>query len=77
MGRGALLVYAQDVIEKRIPSKMNYRTKKEMLDIFDTPSSQSSLSEMIENYEPKNEVIMTLITSFSNATFFVTFKLKG
>ena len=76
MGRGALLVYAQNVIEKKIPSKMDYRTKEEMLDIFDTPSSQSSLSEIIENYEPKKEGIMTLITSVSNATFFVTFKLK-
>lgn len=76
MGRGALLVYAQDVIGKEIPSKKDYRTKEEMLDIFDTPSSQSSLSKMIENYEPKKEGIMTLITSFSNATFFVTFKLK-
>jgi len=75
-GRGALLVYAQDVIDAEFPSKMDYRTKEEMFDIFDTPNSKASLVEMIDNYDPKKEGIMTLITSYSNATFFVTFKLK-
>jgi hypothetical protein len=70
------LVYAKDVISVGIPSKNDYRTKKAMLDIFDTPSSQSELAEMMDNYDPKKEGIMTLITSYSNATFFVTFKLK-
>ena len=76
MGRGALLVYAQDIIDTGFSSKKDYRTKEEMLDIFDMPDSQASLGEMIDNYNPKKEGIMTLITSHSNATFFVTFKLK-
>ena len=76
MGKGALLVYTKDVIGVRIPRKIDYRTKEEMLDIFDAPRSQAKLVEMIDNYEPKKEGIMALITSYSNATFFVTFKLK-
>jgi hypothetical protein len=76
VGKGALLIYAKDVIDLRAPSKTDYRTKGEMLEIFDAPRSQSSLVEMIDNYEPKKEGIMALITSYSNATFFVTFKLK-
>jgi hypothetical protein len=76
MGNGALLVYAQDIIGAGIPSKMNYRTKEELLDVFDLPSSQASLVEMVDNYNPKKEGIMTLISSHSNATFFVTVNLK-
>ncbi len=76
MGRGALLVYASDVIERGVPKEHDYRTKKEILDIFDAPSSRAELEDMIDNYDQKNEGIMTLITNYSNATFFVTFKLK-
>ena len=75
MGKGALLVYAKDVIEGGLPNKGNYRTKAEMLGIFDKPDSQAQLVEMIDNYEPKNEGIMTLITTYSDATFFVTYRL--
>ncbi len=76
MGKGALLVYAQDVIGEKIPSKINYRTKEDLLDVFDSSSSQASLVEMVDNYNPKKEGIMSLITSHSNATFFVTVNLK-
>ena len=76
MGRGVLMVYASDVIENGIPRKIDYRTKEEILDIFDAPSSHAELEEMIDNYTQSNEGIMTLITSFSNATFFVTFRLQ-
>ncbi len=31
MGRGALLVYASDVIEKQLPAKHDYRKKKKYL----------------------------------------------
>lgn len=74
-GKGALLTYAKDVIDLRIPSKTDYRTKEEMLELFDTPRSQAALVEMIDNYEPNKEGIMALITSYSNATYFVTIKL--
>jgi hypothetical protein len=74
MGRGALLVYAQNVIDARLPRKLDYRTKKEMLAVFDAPHSQTSLATMIDSYNPRREGILTLITSHSNATFFVTVK---
>ena len=76
MGRGAMLIYASNVIEGRLPSNNNYRTKKEILDVFDAPTSYSELKEMIEKYDHKKEGIMTLITSYSNATFFITVKFK-
>ncbi len=75
-GRGALLVYARDIIEGRFPGEFDYMTKEEILDIFDEPTSKAELAEMIDNYEQNSEGIMTLITSHSNATFFVTIKLK-
>ena len=76
MGRGAMLVYASDVIEGRLPSKHDYRRKEEILDVFDAPTSHAELEEMIDKYDYKSEGIMTLITSYSNATFFITVKLK-
>ena len=75
MGKGALLVYAENIIKGKMPTKGNYRTREEMLEIFDKPDSQSRLARMIDNYEPKNEGIMTLITTYSNATFFVTCRI--
>jgi hypothetical protein len=74
-GKGALLVYADSVIKNRIPNVHDYRTKEEMLSIFEDPKSQTELKEMIDNYVPDKEGIMALITSHSNATFFITVKL--
>ena len=62
-GKGALLIYAEDIIEGRIPAKGDYRSREEMLEIFDKPKSHDRLAEMIDNYEPNKEGIMTLITS--------------
>ena len=76
MGRGALLVYAKDVIERGLPNEHDYRTEEEVLDVFDAPTSHDQLEGMINNYDQKNEGILVLITSFSNATYFVTVKLK-
>lgn len=76
MGRGALLVYAENVIERAIPSKHDYRTRDEILEVFDAPSSSMQLAKMIDDYNQQNEGIMALITTYSNATFFVTVKLK-
>jgi hypothetical protein len=75
MGRGALLIYAEDVMNGRMPGKESYRRREEMLEIFDSPDSQAQLARMIDSYEPKKEGIMTLITTDANATFFVTCKL--
>ncbi len=76
MGRGAMLIYASDVIAGRLPDKYNYRKEEEILDVFDATFSHTKLKEMINGYDYKNEGIMTLITSYSNATFFITVKLK-
>ena len=76
MKRGALLVYASDIINRGMPSEIDYRNKKEILQVFDAPHSHTELEQMINTYDPKTEGIMTLITSYSNATFFITFKLK-
>jgi hypothetical protein len=76
MGRGALLVYANDIVAKGLPNKHNYRTKNEMLDLFDAPVSKAKLEALINNYDQKSEGILTLITSYSNATYFVTVELK-
>jgi hypothetical protein len=74
-GKGALLVYAEDIIEGKIPAKWDYRSREEMLEIFDKPESHDGLAKMIDNYEPNKEGIMTLITSYSNATFFVRYRM--
>ena len=76
MGKGALLVYAEDIISEHIPSEMDYRTKKEMFEVFYNPKPQASLGGMLDNYNPKKEGVMALITSHANATFFVTFKFQ-
>jgi hypothetical protein len=76
IGRGALLVYANDVIKKGLPNEHNYRTKNEILDLFDTPDSKAKLEVLINNYDQQTEGILTLITSHSNATYFVTVKLR-
>lgn len=76
MGRGAMLIYATDIIEGSLPNKHNYRKKEEILDVFNASTSHDELGRMINNYDHKHEGIMILITSYSNATFFVTVKLK-
>jgi hypothetical protein len=75
LGRGALLVYASDVVDGRALSKSNYRTREEMLEIFDDPASQVKLARMIDEYDSANEGVIALITSYSNATYFISVKL--
>ena len=75
MGKGGLLVYAQDLLNGKNPEKHHYRTKQELLELFDQPASHNQLGNMIDNYDPKKEGIMGLITSHANATYFVTCKL--
>ena len=75
MGKGGLLVYAQNMIKGKIPGKHHYRTKQELLELLDQPVSHDKLGNLIDNYDPKREGIMVLITSHANATYFVTCKL--
>jgi hypothetical protein len=69
------MVYASDIIERDGPNEHDYRTKEEIVDVFDTPSSRAKLSRMIDNYNQKTEGIMALITDYSNATYFITIRL--
>jgi hypothetical protein len=75
-GRGAVMVYANDIINRDGPKEYNYRTKEDILEFFDNPSSHQSLKKMIEEYDQKKEGIMVLITDYSNATYFITVKLN-
>ena len=70
------MVYASDVINKDGPKKYDYRTKEEIVEVFDTPKSQKTLNRMIDNYDQKKEGIMALITNYLNATYFITVKLN-
>ena len=71
-----MLTYAIDIIEGKLPNKHNYRKKEEILDVFNASTSHDKLERIINKYDHKHEGIMTLITSYSNATFFVIVKLK-
>ncbi|MBT3722690.1 MAG: hypothetical protein HOM14_04900 [Gammaproteobacteria bacterium] len=69
-----MMVYASDVIERDGPAEYDYRTKEEILEVFDNLSSQRKLKQMIDAYNQKKEGVMALITDHSNATYFITVK---
>ncbi|MFE8032851.1 hypothetical protein [Thiohalocapsa marina] len=75
-GRGAVMVYASDIINGAIPKNLDYRNNEEMLALFDSPSSKSKLGKLMGNYNPNTQGIMVLITDEYNATYFITFKLQ-
>jgi len=74
-GRGVLLVYTDSVINGKIPTEYDYTTKNDVLEIFDGIDSKASLAEHLSKYDPATEGILVLITSITNATFFVIIKL--
>ena len=77
-GRGSLLLYAEDVIKNQHLSEANYRDRKESLFLYDDENSKNELAQMIDNYDPKTQGIMMLISSdSSNATWFITVILKS
>jgi hypothetical protein len=45
MGRGALLVYAENIIDGKMPSKGSYRTREEMLENSMPSNSCSSFAK--------------------------------
>ena len=78
MGRGALLLYAEDVIKNQHVSVENYRDRKESLLLYDNENSKNQLAQMIDSYNPKTQGIMVLISSdSSNSTWFFTVFLKS
>ncbi len=75
-GRGSLLLYTHSIEKGHRPSQADYRTKHEVLELFDDSNSKSRLSELIERYKPNVEGILILITN-TNATWFITVNLKN
>jgi len=58
------MAYANDIINNGGPTENSYRTKEEMLEVFDSPSSNEKLKGMLDNYDQKTEGIMALITDY-------------
>lgn len=75
-GRGALLLYTKFILESTIPNKSDYRSKEEIVDLFEDKKSRTDIAKMVDNYEPKKSGILVLITNQENDTFYITVKLK-
>ena len=74
-GRGALILYPFHVENIPQSSCIDYNTRDQSLDLFDNKKSRKDLAKLIDNYDPKIQGILILITK-SNATWFVTVKMK-
>jgi len=75
-GKGAIVLYpflAENIL---LLSCIDYNNKDQIIDLFDNRKSREDLSKLIDSYDPKNQGILILITK-SNATWFVTIKLKS
>ena len=74
-GRGALILHP--FLVENIPqlSCIDYNTRDQSLDLFDNKKSRKDLANLIDNYDPKIQGILVLITR-SNATWFVTVRFK-
>ncbi len=75
-GRGAIVLYPFHVENIPLLSCIDYNNKDQSLDLFDNRKSRKDLSKLINNYDPKKQGILILITK-SNATWFLTIKLKS
>ncbi len=75
-GKGAIVLYPFHVENVPQLSCVDYNTKDESLDFFDNRKSRKDIAALIEDYDPKNQGILILITN-TNATWFVTVKLKS
>ncbi|NOR26439.1 MAG: hypothetical protein GQ542_19035 [Desulforhopalus sp.] len=75
-GKGTIVLYPFHVDNILQLSCIDYNTKEQSLDLFDNRNSCKDLEKLIDNYEPINQGILILITK-SNATWFVTIKLKS
>jgi len=76
-GRGALVVHTFLLEENHQVTSTDYRTKNQSLFLFDNKKSKEDLQKLIDNYDPKTEGVLILITQPDNATWFITFKLKS
>ena len=77
-GRGALVVHTFLLFKENYQvTSTDYRTKNQSLFLFGNKKSKEELRELIDNYDPKTEGVLILITQPDNATWFITFKLKS
>ncbi len=76
-GRGALVVPTFLLESNPQISSTNYNNKNESLALFDSAKSRKDIKKLIDNYDPKAEGILVLITQANNATWFITVKLKS
>jgi hypothetical protein len=76
-GKGALLVYAESVINGNIPTEADYTTKNDVLEIIDGIDAKASLAALLSKYDPHTEGILVLIPSNNTAPFLITIKLKS
>jgi len=76
-GRGALLVHAHSAITGRMPTAHDYRSRKDLLKLFDDKESSARLAALVDEYDPRTEGILVLIASVNNETSFITAKLKS
>jgi len=76
-GRGALVIPTFLLEGNSQISSTNYNNKNESLALFDTANSREDLRKLIDNYNPKTEGILILITQPNNASWFITVKLKS
>ena len=76
-GKGALLVYADSVINGNIPAEGDYTSKNDVLEIIDGRDSKAGLAALLSTYDPHTEGILVLVSSINNAPFFVIVKLKS
>ncbi len=74
-GKGALLVYADSVINGNIPTEYDYATKNNVLEIIDGSDVKAGLAVLLSTYDPHTEGILVLVPSNNNAPFFITVKL--
>ena len=75
-GRGALILYPFHVEDIPKLSCIDYNTRDQSLDLFDNKKSRKDLAKLIDNYDPKIQGILVLITRLK-ATWFVTVKFKN
>jgi len=76
-GRGALVIPTFLLEGNTQISSTNYNNRNESLALFDDTNSRKELKELIDNYDPKTEGILVLITQADNASWFITVKLKS
>ena len=74
-GRGALILYPFHVENVPQLSCIDYNNREQSLDLFDNKKSRKDIAKLIDSYDPKIQGVLILIT-ISNATWFVTVKLK-